>query len=518
MRRLLLAILSGFLLAFSWPAIGFLPIIFIGFIPLLILENEISLSSEKRKGLKIFFHSFLCFSLFNFLTTYWIYHATIFGAIMAFLINALIMSIAFWIFYFVKRTINRGLGIFVIAWISMEYLNLHWELAWPWLTLGNVFSNFTSIIQWYEFTGVLGGSIWILLVNYLLFKWWKNGRKNKKIFTPVILLLTPVLISFLVKPPNYQKGDKKIDIIIVQPNIDSYNDKFSVDYKVQLDDFISLAKKGITQKTDLLIGPETALQETIWEKDLVYSYSINKLKELQDSFPNLSIVVGANTFKKFEDGEKLSNTARQIRNENIWYDAYNSAIFLQENSTNNIYHKIKLVPGVEQIPYPEVLNILADFSVSLGGISGSLSKNNSIYSFETKKYNLLPLICYESIFGDFISKNISSNIDLITVITNDGWWKDTPGYKQHLLYAKLRAIEQRRYVLRAANNGISAIISSSGEIEKQTKWMEKDILKTSVSVIKKETFYSIYGDYFGRIASFFLLIFFLVSLVKKRIR
>ena len=80
------------------------------------------------------------------------------------------MATAFWLYYFIKNTIGRGIWGLLVAWVSMEYFHLNWDLSWPWLTLGNGFANIPSIVQWYEFTGVLGGSLWILLTNFFIFK------------------------------------------------------------------------------------------------------------------------------------------------------------------------------------------------------------------------------------------------------------------------------------------------------------------------------------------------------------
>ena len=191
MNKLLLALLSGLLLAFSWPSIGVFPLVFVAFIPLLILEQESANSKQ------VFRYSFLAFFLFNAITTYWIYHATVFGAIAAFFVNATLMATAFWGFHKIKIATSKRLGYFslIVLWISMEYLHLNWDLSWPWLTLGNVFANSTSLIQWYEFTGFLGGSLWVILVNLSLFRLYNKENKKEILLFPILVLLIPVLFS-----------------------------------------------------------------------------------------------------------------------------------------------------------------------------------------------------------------------------------------------------------------------------------------------------------------------------------
>ena len=515
MRKILLSVLSGLILAFSWPETGVFPLIFIAFIPLLILENEISEKGEKTSW-KVFGYSFISFFIFNIITTYWVWHATFAGAFAAFVINALLMSFAFVLFHKVKNVLGNKRGYFslIFLWISMEYLHLHWDLAWPWLTLGNVFATIPEIVQWYEYTGVLGGSLWILGLNILLFKCWITvEKKKKKWILPSVFIVIPILLSFYNGLNIRTLPHITEEIVIVQPNVDPYKDKFNRDAQTQLDDFINLAKQKLTQNTTLLIGPETVLQEVIWEGKINQIQSISKLLKLQTEFPILNILIGSSTFKYL--GENKEENSRRLNKTNEWYNAYNSAIFLGVDSTISIYHKTKLVPGVEQIPYSFLLNVIADFTVDLGGASGSLSKDNTIDNFKYKEVNILPLICYESIFGDMITGKYSN---IITIITNDGWWKNTSGYKQHFQYARLRAIEQRRSVVRSANTGISGVISPFGQVLEQTNWEEEIAINVKVPLNDKVTFYNRYGDYIGRIFSFITVLLLLSSFVKKRLK
>lgn len=513
MRKLFLAVLSGLLLAFSWPEIGVFPILFFAFVPLLVLEDELQNSNENKKGRTIFCLSFLAFFIFNAITTYWVYHATVFGAIAAFIVNAILMATAFYSFHKIKRNIKKNLGYlaFIVVWISFEYLHLNWELSWPWLTLGNGFANATYLVQWYEFTGILGGSLLVLLMNILLFKLSKK-KTLKATLLPLSLLILSLLFSYNLIPDI--KHEEQLTVLIVQPNIDPYTDKFNVGYKKQLDDFIALAKTELSQETELLLGPETALIEEIWENRIEATYSVRAFRELQKEFPNLNILVGASTYKMFSHGEQKTATAREIRNENIFYDAYNSAVFIPDRGKVIVYHKTKLVPGVEKMPYPNVFDKLAALAVDLGGVSGSLGSENKEHQFMMEDKIITPLICYESIYGD-LNKG---KTNLIAIITNDGWWKNTAGYRQHFAYARLRAIEQRKTIIRSANTGISGVIDTKGEIVQITKWNEKVCLTSIVSLNNEETFYYKFGDYIGRLSVFVAAMLLIVAFVKGRLK
>ncbi len=515
MRNFFLAILSGLLLAFSWPSIGFFAISFFAFFPLLLIEDEAHKSSSKKTGIQVFFYAFLTFFIFNTITTYWIVHASLFGGFVAFLVNSTLMSFAFYLFHKVKVNTNDRFGYlaFFTIWISMEYINLNWDLSWPWLTLGNVFAPVPFLVQWYEFTGFLSGSFWVLLINLLLFLCYKSRDKKKLILSLLFFLLMPFFISmYMFFDFNFEENES-LNVLIVQPNVDPYLDKFNVSYKQQLNDFIDLAKTELTIETELLVGPETALIEGLWEDKIESAYSIIKFRELQKQFPNLNILVGASTYKAFRKGEEKTNTAREIRSENIFYDIYNSAVFIPKNGDVTIYHKTKLVPGVEKMPLPSFFDPLVKLVVNLGGISGSLGSSNTITNFDISGKNIRPLICYESIYGEMDC----SNSGLIAIITNDGWWKNTAGYKQHFEYAGLRAIEQRSMVIRSANTGVSGYFNAKGEPLKRTKWNEKVCIPVVVKLNNNTTFYAKFGNYIGRLSIFVACIILVVTFVKVKL-
>ncbi len=518
MRNLFLTLFSGLLLAFSWPDIGIFPLIFFAFVPLFILEDEIY-RSNKGKGWRVFCLSFFRFFIFNIITTYWIYNATIFGAFAAFIINSGLMASVMYLFHKLRCKSNNKIGhiAFIFLWIGMEYLHLNWELSWPWLILGNSFANNIILVQWYEYTGFLGGTFWILVINLLIFRFINNKEYIKNSLLLMFFIIFPISISYFIYINNSDIEQKdSLEVVIIQPNVDPYNEKFNIDFEKQLEEFIELAETKLTQETQILLGPETALIEGIWEDDLdnlLNNYSIRKLIDLQENYPLLNIIIGATTYKLFKEGEKKSVTARQVRNENIFYDAYNSAIFISKFGKTQIYHKTKLVPGVEKIPFPFIFDRIPNLAINLGGISGSLGSENSITNFNNEIFNIRPLICYESIYGEmsFINSN------LIAVITNDGWWKNTAGYRQHFSYARLRAIEQRKVIIRSANTGISGVINYNGDVLKTTQWDKKSIISSTVSLNFTSTFYSKYGDYIGRISAYISVLLILTVYIKNKL-
>jgi apolipoprotein N-acyltransferase len=119
--------------------------------------------------------------------------------------------------------------------------------------------------------------------------------------------------------------------------------------------------------------------------------------------------------------------------------------------------------------------------------------------------DVAPIICYESIYGEFVAKQASQGADFLCILTNDGWWGNSPGHKQHFSFAKLRAIENRKWVARSANTGISGFIDEKGHIIQQSKYWTPDALKQTIRKGNKTTVYAMFGDYLGVIA--FILLF-----------
>ena len=522
-KLLLFSTFSGLLFALAWPSIGDSTLtICMAFFPLLWVEEQIS-KSGKARSLQVFFNAYVAFFVFNLLTTWWIYYASAWGAAMAIICNSLFMAIVFLLFHITKMKVGRKEGYIglIIYWIAFEYLHINWELSWTWLTLGNVFANDVGRVQWYEYTGVLGGSLYILVINLLFFFALKDlkGRSNihfRYLGIILFLLFGSGIVSRIILPE--EKESEKLEVVIVQPNIDPYKEKFGgLSPSEQIDRMIGLAKEELTTSTDYLIFPETAIPEAHWEHEIEYLIITEEIRKLRTISPKLKTLIGSSSSVLYVPGQELSATANAFRDGSGYYDNYNSAIYIDSSKEVQIHHKSKLVLGVEKLPFIRSIPLMKKLSINLGGTSGGLGSQESPSVFKSKAENtvLAPIICYESIYGEYVTEYSNKGANLFAIITNDGWWDDTPGYKQHLAYARLRAIENRRAIVRSANTGISAIINAKGEVIEQTKWWEQDVIKGEVALNNESTFYVRYGDYIGRIAAFVAPLLLLLTLVKK---
>jgi apolipoprotein N-acyltransferase len=522
----LLSVLSGSLLAAAWPENGVTLLVFVAWVPLLLIQQE--LGDNGRKGM--FWYALLSFLVWNVLTTWWIWNSTDAGAIGAWVLNSLFMASVFYVFHLSKVKLfgnKRGTAILLFYWISWEYFHMNWELTWPWLNLGNVFSSQYKWIQWYEYTGIFGGTVWVFVVNLLAFFAVRSFRdKNRRGVvvngvSAIVLVIVPVLYSHYIYN-HYNEEVAPVEVIVVQPNIDPYKEEFTLSPQVMLERNLKLARPLITDSTRFIISPESAIQEGIWEHLLTYSNSIATLRRFIAPYPDLAYVIGASTWGKVKDVKNKTNAARKLPDRDEYYYSYNTAFQIDNSEFIQVHHKSKLTPGVERMPSYGILKPLEMLAINLGGVSGTLGWDDNPVIFKPAHSEIMvaPVICYESVYGEYIGQYIREGAQLIFVITNDGWWGDTPGYRQHLLFSVLRAIETRRDVARSANTGVSAIINQRGDILQHTEYWKPAVLKAKLNVNNQQTFYVTYGDYIARISSFVsalvLLISFTQGFLKKR--
>ncbi|NSW45749.1 MAG: apolipoprotein N-acyltransferase [Bacteroidales bacterium] len=517
LQRWFLSISSGLLLFGGWAGGIWQWLTLVGFVPLLLNEHYFYVHKEKFKSHHFFFHAFIAFFVWNAFSTWWILNATWVGAFLAVFFNTLFMSIVTWTFHVVKRKTSFRMGyIFLIfSWIAFEYLHYNWELSWTWMTLGNAYSEQVPFIQWYEYTGVLGGSLWTLLISVVItvinIEWIIDAYVKRRLIVFIILLLVVPIVFSLIRYYTYQEEGQAINVTVVQPNIDPYNDKFSgMSVDEQLNRILTLAENEVKANTDYVVGPETALPQGIWEEDFDVHPHITRIKDFCKRH-HVSFILGASTYKMFQN--KISPIARPYNNGESFYETYNTALQIDSQQVQS-YHKSQLVLGVERMPFPKLLGFLEDLALELGGTSGSLGVQASPSVFNGKS-SVAPAVCYESIYGEYLSEFINKGAQWIAVITNDGWWKDTPGYRQHLSFSRLRAIELRKDIARSANTGISAFINQRGDILEQTSWWVPAAISLTVKANSKITFYAVWGDYIGRIASFISLLLLLWTISKS---
>ena len=523
-KRIILSLFSGLLLTPAWFEFGHGLVLIIALIPLLFVEDYLD-QNKKEYGSGAFFrYAALAFFVWNIATTWWIVNATVIGVIAAILINTFMLSLVLWLFHLAKRRLGPQIGYFslILFWITWEYVFHNSEISWPWLSLGNGFAFNIRIIQWYEYTGILGGSLWVLVLNVLIFNLIKGfleaiprRRLIAQLALIIIIIAGPVAIS-MVRFYTYQETPDPKTVVVIQPNIDPYEKFVAIPSIDQTRTQLTEAAKVADSTVDYFIAPETSINSNIWMDRIEDVPDIRMIRDFLSAYPGAAYVPGIVCMKVYFPGDKLTDNVRDILGSNLKYETFNAAI--QLDSTKNIpfYFKSKLVVGVETMPFAKYLKFLEKFTVRLGGTFRGWGRQDyrGVFFSAGDSTGVSPIICYESVYGEFVTGYVKNGANLLFVITNDGWWGDTPGYHQHNAFSSLRAIETRRSIARSANTGISCLINQRGEVLQQLGWWQRGTIKGTINANDKLTYYVKNGDYIGRSASFFALLIVLLFIMR----
>ncbi len=425
-------------------------------------------------------------------TTWWIWNSTGAGAAGAIIANSLLMCFPVMLYRFFQRKLPAYAAMlgFAACWLGFEYLHHNWQLSWPWLTLGNALAALPGWIQWYSYTGTAGGTLWILTVNLLLFAALKARSSQKQLkpvlvpaLTALLLWVLPIGIStWLLAAKSNNTPPAPYNVVVVQPNVEAYTEKFNTDPLILARSLINLSESSMDTNTRLVVWPETAIPTQAWEHELDANPVFQEVFAFANRHPQMLLVTGMDGYKLWGQQNPGGFSIRQMKN-GEYYEAYNTALARQAGSPTQLYYKSKLVPGVETLP--TWLNFMAGLFDDFGGIAGSLGRSAEpvVFSAPGNPYRPAPIICYESIYGSYVQEYINKGANLLTIITNDGWWGNTAGHKQHMLYARLRAIETGKWVARSANTGISCFIDPTGKVYQPTPWDRQAALKMNIPAV-----------------------------------
>jgi apolipoprotein N-acyltransferase len=522
--------LPALLFWLAWEPMPFTPLVFIAFVPFFYLA-EWGRSNSKGKNFGVLF---LALMLWNISTTWWVWFASDVGAIAMLILNSLLMYLPFGL----SRWLQRkkwfkwdAKWLFIALWLLYEYGHHRWDLSWPWLTLGNAFSGMPWYVQWYELTGTLGGTALILSVNILVYQALNRDPLNvnrsfmMQFRLPVALVLLFGLLSIVMGQLASDFVDQKKSklkqpyrVVAIQPNYDPYDEKFVLDPMQMVRDMAKTSDSA--GPADCILWPETSLVGNIdvgspaqdqqvsflmhhWQKN--GTADVEPARDSSQNDPRTakppSMLIGSNMIHWYTwmGKGKPDVAARQSSNPEYWYTLHNSALWIQPELWTHgnslvrgdiqFYHKSKLVPGTEQLPFVTVLPFLERLAISLdeNSASGTLGKNATAKALGVSNSKVAPIICYESIYGDYVSEYVKDGASWLAVITNDAWWNNTPGHKQHFSYAKLRAIEQRKWVVRSANTGISGFIDPLGRTTMRLVWYQGRDERSAEPALDKHT-------------------------------
>ncbi len=517
-----LSLTGGILTGLAWTGWCTGLVLLVSFVPFFIIENHL-FEHRKRYTPNTYFLLLLPGLLvFSIIVMGWMRVASLAGAIMVIAGLTFLMAISLWLAFIIRLRAGNSAGIIAIfsVWLTYELASLNVSIISPWMNLGNGLSKDIAFIQWYEFTGTGGGTLWILLSNYLLTHLiirYSAGRKSGSLALAwIMLIVLPSAFSIWRYNSIKESNESPEEIIIVQPNTDPYTEKFVVPFKTQLQKALTLAADSATRNSKWIITPETTVDDPVNLDDLKNDPYIIMIQEMIRKFPGSSVVTGMVTCRQYESTDEAPTRSAVIRDASgIYSDHFNSAMRIDTGVNIEYYHKSKLVPGIEMQFFNGPGRLLGRILPYLGGTRpgyGSQTERDVLTHHITGS-KVAPIICYESVFGSFVTEYVRKGANALFIITNDGWWKNTDGYRQHLSYASLRAIETRRPVARCGNTGVSCFIDIKGKIRNDTGWYSEAVIKGKVIPEERTTFYVKYGDYIMRISLFISILLILYTFI-----
>jgi len=520
---LLLGLLSGILLGLSYPPIPLPFLSFVSFIPFLfVLEKRETLFSINR-------FTYYTLFFFNLITLYWVGSWTkeadtflkISGAALLFF-NPFFYLIITTLYHLSKKSFGKKTALFLFPfyWVSFEFLYSLTDLRFPWLTLGNSTPYFKLFIQISDIVGVYGLSLIILFVNVFLYLSVKEFRSKKKLnfkyLSSALIIFLLVITYGLIRINNFPESEKKIKVGLVQPNFNPWSKWQEGNLDAQLNIYLRMSEQAIEKGAKFIIWPESALPVYLLSGN--YDYEVSRIRQFVTSY-NIFLMTGMPDANYYFNKNEAPKDAKENRR-GISYTSYNSILLFTPYSPKvEKYGKIKLVPFGEHVPFVEQLPFLGDFIKWEVGISSwNVGKDQVVFDLSEANNSIVKIagvVCIESIYPEFVAGFVQKGANLITVVTNDSWYGYSSGPFQHKEISVLRAVENRKSVIRAANGGISCIIDPLGNTVASTKFFTRDVLVGDVIINEGQTLYSRFPWTVPLFSSFISIVTIMIFIFKK---
>jgi apolipoprotein N-acyltransferase len=509
--KIFLAILTGVMLGLSYPPVPTGVLAAFAFVPFFLLFSSIETYKQAVR------YSYLTFFIVNILTLYWVggfthakdWYLMIAGGLLL-VAHPFFALLAIFPFVFIRKQFGFRVAVclFPFLWVMFEYLHSLSEVAFPWLLLGNTQTYDLLSIQFASITGVYGISFWLLWLNVIsliLFTklaWNEFAVVSKQTAGYVLILflvyLLPKIHGYIVlnNADEFASEKTHVRIALIQPNIDPF-EKWTESAERQLQIHQQMTEEATRFNPDLVMWSETAIPFYILQPQ--YQVYFANIRQQMDT-SGWSLFTGFPHIVYYPEGDSLPKTFKTSKS-GYKYNSYNSSLLMQPQSNEiQLYSKIRLVPFAERVPWSDALSFMNAMYWNFGLGGWAIGEDTTVFHFKTRdgtQVSFSNLICYESIYPGFTTEFVRRGAQFLTVITNDSWWGNTSGAYQHTQYAVLRAIENRRWVARCANGGISCFIDPYGRMNESTQLYTQSILYGNVVPRDELTFYTNHGDWFA---------------------
>lgn len=520
------AMSSGLLLAAAFPPIPTGITAFVAFVPLL------SLLETRTRFRQVFASSYVAFLFLHIGATWWISGWggedpwLVVAGIAVNLFHPLLFTLPMLALRLVWNKRGRGIALCCLPflWVAYEYVFHLPELSFPWLLVGNTQTYNIHGMQIASITGVFGLSFWILTVNvllYHLFRRWKEGKGmpwTSRLLGPGLAIILLPHFYTMIFVDFEMPAERTLTVAVVQPDIDPYAKWGRGTPPRDMIDHLLFSYDSVARVAhpDLLLLPETALPFRVLQPS--YGMEWDYLRARVDS-ARVPILIGFPDLVWYFE-PPYPRGARRVPDTEYRYNDFNSTMLVQPGIAEvQKYHKSRLTPMSERIPYIEYLPFLEEaFSWGVGISNWGVGRDTSVFRLSTPRGQVpfWSMICYETLYPSFVSEFVHRGAAFLTVVTNDGWFGRSSGPYQLQQFAALRAVENHRAIARCANNGISCLIDPYGRVSGRTALFSQATALYSVPLRSDLTFYTRHGDWFAELITGLAVIFLVLSILKTR--
>ena len=500
-KERLLLILSGIILGISFPPFPFpfTLLIFVGLIPyFIVIKRRTTLASISSA-------TFLFSLVFSLITIYWVGSWSseadpylMLAGVALLLVYPCVMLIPSTLFYLTRKVFPKfdAIWFFPLFWVTLEYLLTQTDLRFPWLLLGHGLAKFNLFIQGADIVGTNGLSLIATYINVLLFKSFFEKNSEEKFRLKPLLIAVFIFLCMIIygiyKTSTFRISERKVKVGIVQPNLNPWDKWSTGNLSDLLNMYLTLSQKCVDEGAEVILWPETALP--VYAFGGTYPMVENSIYNFLDT-NHVSLLTGMPDIIYDLNQNNIPEDSKYSGPGNYYYRTYNAVLGLNPGSRNiQRYGKMKLVPLGERVPFVDQFAFLGDLLKWGVGITGwNIGKDTTVFKIKNEKIDTIKvggLVCYESVDPVFVTAFVQKGAELITVVTNDSWYGKSSGPYQHKDFAMLRAVENRRSVVRCANGGVSCIINAKGKILAETEMFEKTTLVGEIPLQDEKTFYS----------------------------
>ena len=406
----LLSVISGIALYFAWPNNGIFPLLFVGFVPLLFALQILVKKQASFTFLKAFLLLFTTYFVWSSLSLTWLYRTAIDSHIITSLLTALNYSVllAFFPYIYKKLGINYALAYFASALLLADWISQVYLLATPYFNLGLGLGKTPWLIQHYQWIGIEGGGLWIILTNLFVFKLLADKKYSIKRFAPLasLIVLFPVLSVVIYSLPE-EESEKNCLVRLhhssINPNTqDAFNNPIQV-----IDSLFNSTFHHLSEAPDLVMWPETVIIRLGWLHKMDSEPTILHLKNRLKDYPQTTIVFGAIGFSHAKSNKSKTKYTTYVPEGNYFYNTHNVAVTVSANQSTLIKSKEKFIPFHERIPYINTLPFLTNLVDAVGTRAMFTPfKGGNPLTNDLKGNHFESVLCYESLFSLFMAKNI----------------------------------------------------------------------------------------------------------------